>query len=104
MRRPISIDSEYRVATFRANRERKRLWPLSLLIGGLVLVSVSSLAFANEKPVQEKALCPKIILRGREIPDFSDVEKRLVCGDPKTPAWKVIPLDQAEYSLRNFLQ
>lgn len=37
-------------------------------------------------------------------PDLNAVEIRLVCGDAETEDWKKIPLSQAEFVLKNFLQ
>ena len=35
---------------------------------------------------------------------LNDVERKLLCGDPKTEGWTAIPLNQAEYFMRAFLQ
>jgi translocation and assembly module TamA len=35
---------------------------------------------------------------------LTDVERKLLCGDPDTEGWRTIPLNQAEYFMRAFLQ
>jgi len=35
---------------------------------------------------------------------FTDMEKKLVCGDPKVAGWKQIPRSQAVFFMKNFLQ
>ena len=64
---------------------------------------------AQDEKVHEERLCPGFILRGKLSPGFSDTEKRLICGDSKTDdavgmAWKEIPLNQAKFDLKTFLQ
>jgi translocation and assembly module TamA len=64
---------------------------------------------------EERRICPGIVLRGEIDPGLSDMERRLVCGDPNPKeantdrlkfddAWKKIPAPQARYGLKNFLQ
>lgn len=35
---------------------------------------------------------------------LTEIERKLLCGDPETEGWKTIPLNQAEYFMRAFLQ
>ena len=35
---------------------------------------------------------------------LSDVERKLVCGDPRNEGWREVPFNEAEYFLRSFLQ
>ncbi len=49
-------------------------------------------------------LCPKISIHSPDKIDFSDTEKRLVCGDPEEEAYKHIPAYQAKFSMQGFLQ
>ncbi len=49
-------------------------------------------------------LCHGVRLTAEIHPGLSDVEKRLVCGDPKDEAWRTIPFSQAKFHLRTFLQ
>jgi translocation and assembly module TamA len=51
--------------------------------------------------------CPAIVLSHSVKPEFSDVEKRLICGDPDHPAneaWRTIPLAQAQLQIKVSLQ
>jgi translocation and assembly module TamA len=52
----------------------------------------------------ERVPCPQLLFVGPGAPALSDVERKLVCGDPRTEGWKQVPLNQAEYLLRAFLQ
>lgn len=49
-------------------------------------------------------LCPGRVLVGPEDPHLTDTEKRLVCGDPNSDSWSLIPESQALFHLRGFLQ
>jgi translocation and assembly module TamA len=78
------------------------LWALCLgLSHGPTLVAQS----AADERIRQDAPCPEILIRGHD-PDLglSDSERKLVCGDPKSPSWKRIPLAQARYTLKSFLQ
>lgn len=55
---------------------------------------------ARKKP----APCPHIRFVGREKIKLTDMEIRLVCGDPETEGWGRIPFNQAELFLRAALQ
>ncbi|MBC7691281.1 MAG: BamA/TamA family outer membrane protein [Methylotenera sp.] len=64
---------------------------------------------AQAKKLKEEKPCPHITIKGENIPKFTDTEKRLICGDPKTDdavgdSWKSIPNSQAKFSLDTFLQ
>lgn len=67
------------------------------LFAFIILVIFSSSLLADVQ------YCPTVKLKGRKI-KFSDTEKRLFCGDPKSHAWKHIPSYQAEQVLRGFFQ
>ncbi len=47
--------------------------------------------------------CPTVKISGRKIA-FTDTELQLICGDPKSHAWKYIPPYEAQYILKGFLQ
>lgn len=49
-------------------------------------------------------VCPSITVVSSKPIRFTDIEKRFLCGDPKTDAWKHIPLSQAAYHMQGFLQ
>lgn len=49
-------------------------------------------------------LCPVIRIRNLDKLKFDDNEKRLLCGDRKDDAYKKIPVYQAAYFLKGFLQ
>ena len=74
------------------------------VLGALLSTSILSQAHAKHNPDTAQALCPDIVLVGGEHIDFTDSEKRLVCGDTKTPAWQHIPHTQAAFHLGVFLQ
>ena len=54
--------------------------------------------------MKDVELCPKVILHTKDKIDFTDTEKRLLCGDPNDPAYKMIPGYQAKFSMEAFLQ
>lgn len=66
------------------------------------------LFFLTIPPVRadDVLLCPEIRITGDQKISLTEVEKRLVCGDPETQfeGWKKIPLSQAIYNLKNYLQ
>ncbi|MCO4756138.1 MAG: hypothetical protein KC478_16775, partial [Bacteriovoracaceae bacterium] len=66
-----------------------------LLIGLVLHVSA---AMADQSP------CPKVIITSKDTIDFSDTEKRLLCGDRDDKAWEDIPSYQAQFFMRSFLQ
>ncbi len=49
-------------------------------------------------------ICPKVALRGHKHISLGDTERNLVCGDPKSEAWRDIPHSQALFHLKAFLQ
>jgi translocation and assembly module TamA len=63
----------------------------------LLFLLLSADVFAQEK------ICSGVIIEGDEI-ELDDPEKLLVCGDPKSTAYKIIPPYQASYFLTGFLQ
>ncbi len=48
--------------------------------------------------------CAQIRFVGAKPISLSDAEKKLVCGDPKNEGWSKIPLNQAQFFLKPFLQ
>jgi translocation and assembly module TamA len=48
--------------------------------------------------------CPNIQLSSPENIEFTPTERRLLCGDPDSQAYGNIPLFQAEFHLRSFLE
>ena len=61
-------------------------------------------AFPARAAVDERAPCPAVAFVGARAVRLTDVERKLVCGDPGTEGWGAIPVNQAEYFLRAFLQ
>jgi translocation and assembly module TamA len=69
----------------------------------LLLLSLTCFAAEPERHI----LCPNLIVEGslRELsPGLSGAETRLVCGDRENPSWKTIPLAQARFHLKTFLE
>ncbi|MBC7427186.1 MAG: BamA/TamA family outer membrane protein [Bacteriovorax sp.] len=71
----------------------------------LIILTFFILTFEScaHKSTEEK-ICPKITVHSAEKFDLSDTEKRLICGDTDSVAYKVIPSYQASYMLTAFLQ
>lgn len=63
----------------------------------LLSLALPALAFSAEGP------CPRLAWTGGD-PGLTEVEKRLVCGDPDIEGWREIPLTQARDFLEAFLQ
>lgn len=63
----------------------------------LFILSLNAVVFAKEQ------ICSGIVIEGEDI-KLDDSEKLLVCGDPKSAAYKLIPPYQASYFLTGFLQ
>lgn len=51
-----------------------------------------------------RPICGNYQIESRKPFKFNNNEQKLICGDPKVPAWNVIPETQAKYSIKNFLQ
>ncbi len=70
--------------------------------------------YSREGDVPKFSLCPRIELFAEIDPALNSIEQRLVCGDPdlsqhqkpgeEERPWKTIPLSQALYHLKIFLQ
>ena len=66
--------------------------------------------WAASKEVHRTPLCTHLFLRDKIEPPLTEIEKRLVCGDPLrkgrifNEGWQEIPHSQARYNLENFLQ
>jgi translocation and assembly module TamA len=70
------------------------------------ILAAPSPALAKKKaPAQDgkKALCPRLTIVGPNI-DLTEVEKRLVCGNDQSEGWKNVPLNEARYFMKAFLQ
>ena len=67
---------------------------MTLAFAALLLFSSSATA---------KELCPRVRFSGAS-PKLTEVEKRLVCGDPGSDGWKNISLPQAREFMTAFLQ
>jgi translocation and assembly module TamA len=68
----------------------------------LFLTLVSLFSFMPALAKQE--LCSTVVLHGKNEIEFTAVEKRMVCGDPQLPAYKIIPSYQAALFMTGFLQ
>ncbi len=73
----------------------RRFFPLIML---LFSGSARAAAGAGE------ALCPQVRVEATTALGFTELEKQLVCGDPKDPPWRNVPRNQARYMLGTFLQ
>ena len=85
--------------------ERLAYFPFGVLVGvlaGSLGVGCASARTKKEPPRRE--LCPGFVVVGEVTPGLSDTENRLVCGDPKSEAWRVIPKNQAKYMFSTFMQ
>lgn len=51
-----------------------------------------------------RAPCPAVAFVGPATIRLTEIERKLLCGDPGTEGWTTIPLNQAEYFMRAFLQ
>jgi translocation and assembly module TamA len=58
------------------------------------------------KDVPKEEICPGLTVEGKLVPGLSDTERKLVCGAAEggKGAWSEIPVPQARFNLRNFLQ
>jgi outer membrane translocation and assembly module TamA len=61
----------------------------------------TALASGGRKPSHDP--CPQIVVRGTVEPALNVAEYRWLCGDPASPAYKEVPLYQAAFHLRSFL-
>ncbi|HEX4046886.1 MAG TPA: hypothetical protein VH309_03585, partial [Elusimicrobiota bacterium] len=61
-------------------------------------------AGARAARADDRFPCPSIAFASAATIKLTDSERKLVCGDPKVEGWKRIPLNQAEYFMRVFLQ
>ncbi len=72
----------------------------TLYIGFLLLCGTTfpALLYASTQP------CPQIDISRTLRPPLTQTEKDLLCGDQKKDAWRKIPLNQARFFMRAFLQ
>lgn len=70
---------------------------------GLLFFALLAAAAEPPKPKPVHELCPRVRFLGVE-PKLTEVEKRLVCGDPETDSWKKVSLPEARHFMRAFLQ
>lgn len=76
---------------------------LALLFGIGNKLHAAEYEYFRSKTVRE--ICPgKIFIQKRKKIEFSQNERKLLCGDPSYAAWKEVPFNQAEFHLRSFLQ
>lgn len=71
----------------------------SKIIASLVVFALASFAWA--KPYQP---CPPITIESPDELNLSKAETKMICGDAGNPTWESIPLTQAAFFLRGFLQ
>lgn len=74
--------------------------PFNLFILIITLIFYQSCAHTPKN----KKICPKITIHSDENFELTETEQRLICGDPDSIAYKVIPSYQASYMLTGFLQ
>src|SRR4051812_28497068 len=91
MNRFLALSSGYRPLALRAS-----------IAAFSFAISVNVLA--KEKAPKTETLCPGWTVVGEISPGLSDTEKRLVCGDDKADGWKQLPISQAVFNFKNFLQ
>ena len=70
----------------------------SALLFGALLSFPGGAAAADKTPT-----CPGIVFTGAKVA-LTAVERRLVCGDPNSEAWKEVPQTEARAFLKTFLQ
>lgn len=72
------------------------------LLSAVLLFSFPHLLFAASA---KQVICPeKIFWTGESTFSLTKIEQTFVCGDPEVEAYSEIPLNQAQYFLKNFLQ
>ena len=79
---------------------KTRTLPRKPRLAGPALILLFSVRLAS---AGDRSPCPSIVFTGAAL-RLTAAERRLVCGDPQTEGWKSIPLNEAEYFLRSFLQ
>ena len=82
----------------RRSIKHERASPLAALLVGSLLLRPGPAAAAKKLPP-----CPGIVFAGAKV-ELTAVERRLVCGDPESEAWKDVPRDEARRFLTAFLQ
>lgn len=68
-----------------------------------LLLALAAPALARTPPAPATDLCPRVRFVGPAV-KLTDLEKRLVCGDPGSDGWKEISLPQARQFMTAFLQ
>ncbi len=79
-------------------------YPLAMRMWLLSYIAVATLTLQPAQAAKITELCPWLTLRGPESLSFTDSEKLLACGDPKSRAWRSVPESQALFHVRTFLQ
>ena len=69
----------------------------------MILASLLMLSALGAHAAQEIEVCPGIVFEGIRF-GLTVFERRLVCGDPDSEAWKDVPREQAKKFLTAFLQ
>ncbi len=85
---------------------------LAWLFFSSICVLFSQQSFAQEPaiidPTEYRHFCGKVFIGKGEKLDLKEMERRLICGDPKGDqigiAWANIPANQASFFLNSFLQ
>ena len=68
-----------------------------------VLAALLAPSLARAKGPGTHDVCPRLRFLGKPI-ELTDMEKKLVCGDPGTDAWKNVSIPQAREFMTSFLQ
>lgn len=86
---------------------RGRLWARASALAAACLWAALACplpAAAKSKPPEgATALCRRVTLIGPRV-DLNEVEKKLVCGNDQSEGWKDVPLNEAQYFMKAFLQ
>jgi translocation and assembly module TamA len=66
--------------------------------------TASLVIFASLAGAEDRTPCASVVFTGAPAIELTAVERTLVCGDPRTEGWESVPVGQAKYFLRAFLQ
>lgn len=70
----------------------------------IIVVSFLISSCSTKQVRSDYNLCPKIILHTKDLFSLTDVESKLICGDPDSEAYKNIPAYQAQLFLTGYFQ
>lgn len=82
-------------------RHNSCLW--ILLLASLFCVRLTH-AQGQDSSTEINKLCPSVVVAYEYNLNFTDSERRLVCGSSGIEAWENIPLRQAQFLMQNFLE